>query len=77
MTNRILNVLTGIRPEFDFSASEDYIADGMLDSIDVIALVSDLDKTFSICIEGVDIVPENFRNLNAIRKLLDKYGADG
>jgi acyl carrier protein len=76
MTNRILNVLTGIRPEFDFSASEDYIADGMLDSIDVIALVSDLDKAFSICIEGTDILPENFRNLSAIRELLHKYGAD-
>lgn len=75
MTNKILDVLAGIRPEFDFSASSDYIADGMLDSIDVITLVSDLDKEFSICIEGVDILPENFRNLDAIRQLLQKYGA--
>jgi acyl carrier protein len=71
---KILDVLTGIRPEFDFSASEDYIADGMLDSIDVITLVSDLDAAFSICIEGVDILPENFRNLAAIGTLLQKYG---
>lgn len=76
MNKRILDVLTGIRPEFDFAASADYIADGMLDSIDVITLVSDLDKEFSICIEGVDILPENFRNLNAIRHLLQKYGAE-
>ena len=76
MTKRILDVLTSIRPEFDFSASEDYLADGMLDSIDVIALVSDLDKAFAICIEGVDILPENFRNLGAITHLLQKYGAD-
>ena len=73
---RILNVLTGIRPEFDFSTSEDYIADGMLDSIDVITLVSDLDKEFSICIEGTDILPENFRNLDAIRQLLQKYSVE-
>ncbi len=72
----ILDVLTGIRPEFDFSTSEDFIADGMLDSIDVITLVSDLDKEFSICIEGADILPENFRNLGAIRQLLQKYSTE-
>ncbi len=76
MTKKILDVLTGIRPEFDFSASDDFIADGMLDSIDVIALVSDLDREFSICIEGVDILPENFNNLGAIRQLLQKYGIE-
>lgn len=70
----ILDILTGLRPEFDFSASQDYIADGMLDSIDVITLVSDLDSEFSVCIEGVDILPGNFRNLEAIRQLLQKYG---
>ncbi len=66
----------GVRPEFDFSASTDYIADGMLDSIDVITLVSDLDREFLIGIEGVDILPENFRNMDAIRELLKKYGVE-
>jgi len=70
----ILDILSGIRPEFDFSTSEDYLADGMLDSVDVITLVSDLDRNFAICIEGTDILPENFSNLQAIRSLLSKYG---
>lgn len=70
----IIEVLSGIRPEFDFSASADFIAAGMLDSLDVITLVSDLDKNFGICIEGTDIVPENFSSLPAIRALLSKYG---
>ncbi len=67
-------ILKEIRPEFDFTASEDFIADGMLDSFDVVTLVSELDKTHSISIDGVDILPENFRNLEAIRKLLERYG---
>ena len=70
----ILNVLTGIRPEFDFSTSQDYLADGMLDSLDMLALVSDLDREFGIRIEGTEILPENFCNLQAIRKLLSKHG---
>ena len=67
-------VLKEIRPEFDFTTSQDFIADGMLDSFDVVTLVSELDRLHSISIDGVDILPENFRNLAAIWRLLEKYG---
>lgn len=70
----VLEVLKGIRPEFDFSTSEDFIADGMLDSFDVITLISELDANFKISINGTDILPENVRNIAAIKTLLQKYG---
>jgi acyl carrier protein len=70
----ICEILQGIRPEFDFSASEDFISDGMLDSFDVVTLVSDLDKHYQISINGMDIVPENFRSIRTIRRLLEEYG---
>jgi acyl carrier protein len=72
--SKIEQILKEIRPEFDFSSSEDFIEDGMLDSFDVITLVSELDRTYAISIEGVDILPENFCSLSAIRRLLEKYG---
>lgn len=67
------DVLNEIRPEFDFTTSEDFIGDGMLDSFDVITLVAELDKTYGICIAGVDIVPENFLNIRSLEKLVQKY----
>jgi acyl carrier protein len=70
----ILEVLAEIRPEFDFSASEDFIADGMLDSFDVMTLISDLEKNYAVTIDGLDIVPQNVKNVAAIRKLLAKHG---
>jgi acyl carrier protein len=70
----VLEVLKGIRPEFDFTTSEDFIADGMLDSFDVITLINELDQRFGISIAGTDILPENVRNLAAIQQLLSKYG---
>jgi len=70
----VLEVLKGIRPEFDFTTSEDFIADGMLDSFDVITLISELDQTYGISIAGTDILPENVRSIAAIEKLLHKYG---
>lgn len=70
----VLEVLKGIRPEFDFTTSEDFIADGMLDSFDLITLISELDLNYQISITGTDIMPENVKNLAAIDKLLQKYG---
>jgi acyl carrier protein len=70
----ISEILKEIRPEFDFSASTDFIGDGMLDSFDVVTLVSALDKTYGISIPGVDIVPEHFTNLQTIEGLLRKCG---
>lgn len=71
----IAEILKEIRPEFDFTTSNDFIADGMLDSFDMMTLVSALDKQFGISIAGTDIVPENFKNLQTIETLLRKTGA--
>jgi len=67
-------ILKEIRPEFDFAASSDFIADGMLDSFDMMTLVATLDKTYGISIQGTDIVPENFKNLQTIGALLRQCG---
>ncbi len=71
----IVEILKEIRPEFDFDTSRDLIGDGMLDSFDMITLVADLEKTYGILIPGVDIVPENFRNLGAIQQLVERCAA--
>ncbi len=70
----VAEILKEIRPEFNFAASKDFVADGMLDSFDVVTLVAMLDKNFGISIQGVDIVPENFKNPETIAALLRKSG---
>jgi acyl carrier protein len=71
---RVAEILKEIRPEFDFTTSKDFIGDGMLDSFDMVVLVSSLDKAFSISIAGVEIIPENFKNFQTIETLLRKHG---
>lgn len=73
MKEKILEILKDIRPEVDFTDSEDFIEDGYLDSFDMVALVSNLDKTFGISILGEDIIPENFINLEMIENTVKKY----
>ena len=74
MKEKILEILNGIRSEFDFSENVNFIEAGMLDSFDVVSLVTELDEEFKISIEGTDILPDNFSTLEAIFNLLKKYG---
>ncbi|MBR4199545.1 MAG: acyl carrier protein [Bacteroidales bacterium] len=76
MREQIIKILTELRPEFDFNQEGvDFIEEGMLDSFDMVNLVSELDATYGISIDGVDILPENFSTVDAIVALLVKNGA--
>lgn len=76
MKEQIVKILTELRPEFDFTQEGvDFIEEGMLDSFDLVTLVSELDNAFGISIDGVDILPENFSSVDAIANLLIKNGA--
>lgn len=76
MKEQIIKILTDLRPEFDFGQEGmDFIEEGMLDSFDIVNLVSELDTTYGISIDGMDILPENFASVDAIAALLVKNGA--
>jgi acyl carrier protein len=74
MNQQIINILQEIRPEFDFSLDINFIEEGMLDSFDVVSLVTTLDEKYSISIDGMDILPENFATIDSIKNLLTKNG---
>lgn len=76
MKEKVIELLKDIRPEFDFTESEDFIEDGYLDSFDLVTLVSSLDKTFNIHIDGMDIIAPNFKNIETIENLLKKNGVN-
>ena len=77
MKEKIVSILTNLRPEFDFTDdSLNFIEEGMLDSFDVVSLVDALDTEFNIVIDGVDIIPENFSSLDRIIELLKRNGVN-
>ena len=76
MKEKIIKILTELRPEFDFTQEGvNFIEEGMLDSFDMVSLVNELDQTFGISIDGVDILPENFATVDDIVNLLKQNGA--
>jgi acyl carrier protein len=72
--NQILELLQELRPDSDFSSSEDFITDYLLDSFDIITLTAELEETYGIQIQTDDIVPENYQSVEAIANLVLKCG---
>ena len=72
MKEKIVEILKEIRPEFEFEGVENFFDEGMLDSFDLMTLVSTLDNQFGIKIDGTDILPENFANVEAIEALVER-----
>lgn len=71
---KLLEILYEIRPEVDFLNSVDLIEKRLLDSLDIVVLVSDIEEGFAISIDVNDIVPENFYSLKTIQNLIERRG---
>lgn len=72
MEERILEVVKSIRPDVDFENETALIDDVILDSFDVIQIVTELMEEFNIFIDADDIEPENLNSLENIREMVER-----
>lgn len=70
--NELLEILRGLHPEVDFEACERLIDDKILDSFDIITIISEINEKFDVTISAEYIVPENFNSAKALYALIKK-----
>lgn len=68
----LLEILNELHPDVDFESEEALVEDRILDSFDIVTLVSELGDAFDIEITAVDMVPENFNSAKAIHALIER-----
>ena len=73
---RFKKILWDLHPELEINGETKLIEDGVLDSLDIVTLVTDLNEEYKISIEAEDITPENFKNLDTILTLVRLRGGD-
>ena len=66
----LMEILEETRPEIDFETETKLIDDQLLDSFDIISIVSEINDTFDISINVNDLLPENFNSVDAIEALV-------
>lgn len=68
----VLDVLLEINSEVDFESEEDLVGRGILNSLDILSIVTVLEDEFDIEIPPTEINIDNFRSLNAIEELVKR-----
>ncbi len=69
---QLLQILSELHPDVDFAVTGDLIDDGILDSLDIVTLVTEISDRFDVTIPAEEIVPENFNSAAALMALIEK-----
>ncbi len=68
----LLAILEELHPDVDFENETALIEGGILDSFDIVTLISEISETFDVTISAEYIVPENFNSAQALYALIQK-----
>lgn len=68
----LLQLLSDLKPDVDFTQNAALIEDGVLDSFDLVILVGELNANFDIQIGVEDLLPENFNSVQAMMDLIER-----
>ncbi|RIX52041.1 acyl carrier protein [Paenibacillus nanensis] len=71
---KIYRLLEELHSEYDFAANDGVIEEGVLDSFDIISLVTMIEEEYDVIIDALDIVPENFNSVESIANVIRKSG---
>lgn len=72
---QLLELLKGVRPDVDFENETALIDDGILDSFDVVSIISEIDNVYGVQIRINELDPENFNSAEAIWNLVQTLKA--
>ena len=71
MEQELMDILTDLRPDVDFETETALIDDGLIDSLDIVAVVTELMEAFDVELGVDDLTPENFNSVDAIVELIE------
>uniref|UniRef100_UPI004056ED96 phosphopantetheine-binding protein n=1 Tax=Acetatifactor sp. TaxID=1872090 RepID=UPI004056ED96 len=68
----LLEILSDLHPDIDFETEENLIDDMILDSFDIVTLISEISENYDVTISAEHIIPANFNSAKALYELIQK-----
>lgn len=69
----LLQILNEACPGVDFENEKALVDDEILESLDIVGIVSEIIDVFDVEISVDDIIPENFNSAEAIMALIESH----
>jgi len=69
---KLIEIMQELHPEVDFASCEGLVDNGVLDSLDIVTLITDINDAFDVSIPAEEILPENFNSAKALWELIER-----
>ena len=69
---QLIEILKELHPDVDYETEEGLVDDGILDSLDIVTLVTEINDRFDVSIPPEELVPDNFNSAAALWALIEK-----
>lgn len=69
---KLIEILTDLHPDVDFATEEGLVDNGILDSLDIVTLITEINDKFDVSIPAEEIIPENFNSAAALMALIER-----
>lgn len=70
--DQIIEILKSIRDDIDYTTETNLVDGGLLDSFDIVGLITELKDAYDIEIDITELTPENFNSAEAIYELVER-----
>ena len=68
----IIEILTELHDDVDFTTETGLVENGILNSLDIVAIISEIDDRLDVQIPAEEILPENFDSAEALWALVQR-----
>lgn len=75
--DKLLEILENINPDVDYASQTRLVDDGLLDSLAILSLVSDLEDAFGVEITPTDLIPANFNAVSSLWNMILRLQEEG
>ena len=72
MEQKIIEILKKMHPDADVAGGIALVDEGILDSLDIVTLVTELNAVFGVRIPALEILPDNFNSAAAMAAMIER-----
>jgi len=73
MRERILEIAKKALPQIDFEGSDSLVDDGILDSLSIVTLISELTMEFGVTFDMEELMPEDFNSIDSMVETVQRF----
>ena len=66
----LLEILNDLHQEVDFETCNTLVDDKIIDSFDIVTIISEVNEEYDVVIPAEEIIPENFYSASALYELI-------